>query len=115
MLPEVNPESSLQNAWVQDWLIRWDRRFPEPDSGFSSTVEATTEEIQGTFNYQEKEQEEARLTQSDLELLERLIRKFLKQLEEWNVPEHSLTEALRLSGAFAASTRKHQMERTAGN
>lgn len=71
-MPEVDPNNSEQNAFVQEWLSRWADRFytlesladfyrlpPQHDAlqtiwrqdKRENVIGATVEEIQGTYNY----------------------------------------------------------------
>jgi len=56
-MPPVDAGSSEQNAFVQDWLSAWLKKFPAADVDVNEDndlgIHFTIEAIQGTYNYKE--------------------------------------------------------------
>jgi hypothetical protein len=84
MMPTPDPNNSEQNAFVQDWLNKWDSVHPDPDEGPEDPrIMAAIEEIQGTYNY---EDHGSRKKEVDYRFIKVQLEQFMEDLMAMGAP-----------------------------
>jgi hypothetical protein len=104
-LPTVNIEDSEQNAFVQDWLSKFNKEYPT-DSDDYDRIEAVIEAIQETYNYKDhEERKNAIATGGELDI----AMKVLHRMSELVPEENEIYKALELSYAILNATKQNAL------